>query len=323
MNALIRVILTLLLIWLIYTQIKNKSGLFIDWQSHLFNLEIEHWLSISGVMILLPLNYLLESFKWYKLVNNFEKHDFSSAIKGILTGSTAGIITPGRVGDYIGKMMFIDPQNNFRAIWANFVCGISQNIVVISIGLIGFMVVSGYHNDLSPPMNYLMLASAIVFSIGLLILYYNLSWLTKLKRIIPEKPLFSQVKQSLNVVYNFSRKSLNEVLLLSLLRYFVFMIQYILMLYFWGLEPLWAFPFAISVIYLVQTLIPVPPLMGLLIRGEAALIFLGMFTDNYIIILSATFSLWVINLLIPALVGLVYYYRTNILATLGYGDELS
>ena len=55
--------------------------------------------------------------------------------------------------------------------------------------------------------------------------------------------------------------------------------------------------------------------MGLLARGEVALKIWGLFTHNDLSILAATFSLWVINLIIPAFIGLVFILQANFFQT--------
>ena len=282
------------------------------------NLNIDDWGLLAIVFVLLPVNYMLESGKWYILVNSFEKHSFNSAFKGILTGTTAGIITPARIGDYVGKMIYIQAKNNFKAIWANFVSGIALNIVVIVFGLFGLVVLLWFQFDVPGFLRGVLIVFFIVVALLLILLYYNLSWLTKLKKILPGHPYFKKISQSLHVIHGFNTGHLNKVLLLSIARFLIFLIQYVLILRFWGVEIVWQIPFSISIIYLIQTLIPIPPLMSLLLRGEIALIFLGLFTDNNMIIVSAAFSLWIINLLIPALTGLILYYRANIMRTFGY-----
>ncbi len=77
----------------------------------------------------------------------------------------------------------------------------------------------------------------------------------------------------------------------------------------------------IGTIFLVQTSIPLPPIWSLLVRGQAALYFWGLFAVSPIAILASTFALWVINLILPALFGLVLLMATNIPKTMGYEEK--
>jgi hypothetical protein len=69
----------------------------------------------------------------------------------------------------------------------------------------------------------------------------------------------------------------------------------------------------IATIFLVQASVPLPPAMGLLARSEIALFVWGFFTQDHVDILAATFSLFVINIAVPALLGLVFIVQVNII----------
>jgi len=77
----------------------------------------------------------------------------------------------------------------------------------------------------------------------------------------------------------------------------------------------------ISTVFLVQTSIPLPPVTGLLTRGQVALFVWSFFGGNEISVLAATYSLFVINLILPALIGAVFILKTNVLKSLGYANE--
>ena len=72
--------------------------------------------------------------------------------------------------------------------------------------------------------------------------------------------------------------------------------------------------------FFVQASIPLPPVMGLLARGEIALFIWGFFSEDQVAILAATFTLFVINIAIPALFGMAFIVQANILKSLGYED---
>jgi len=56
-------------------------------------------------------------------------------------------------------------------------------------------------------------------------------------------------------------------------------------------------------------------------RGEVALFVWGNFCDNELSILASTFSLWVINMIIPALIGIFFIMNINVLKSLGYASK--
>ena len=114
----------------------------------------------------------------------------------------------------------------------------------------------------------------------------------------------------------YERRELFEALFWSFARYVIYSLQYYFMLRFFGIDvPFLRAASCIATIYLLQTSIPLPPVVGLLARGEVALKIWGLFTHNDLSILAATFSLWVINLIIPAFIGLVFILKANFFQT--------
>jgi len=65
------------------------------------------WLFLS-VVILMPINWVLESLKWSWLVNGFQKFTLSQSIASVLAGVSMAILTPARLGEYGGRLVGID-----------------------------------------------------------------------------------------------------------------------------------------------------------------------------------------------------------------------
>jgi len=58
-------------------------------------------------------------------------------------------------------------------------------------------------------------------------------------------------------------------------------------------------------VYLFQSGLPLPPIMGLVARGEIAIFLFNLFGANALSVAAATFGIWMINLILPAFVGLI------------------
>ena len=63
---------------------------------------------------------------------------------------------------------------------------------------------------------------------------------------------------------------------------------------------------------LTMTIIPTIALTELGVRGSVALYFIGLISSNDIGIVTASFTLWFINLAIPAIIGSAFVLRMNI-----------
>lgn len=316
LNGLVRFLITLLLIWVIYRQLNRQSWDWSIWMGHLR----EQWPLKARYLIiallLVPINYLLEAFKWFLLVNQFEKHSFANALKGVLTGLTAGLVTPARIGDYFGKMMYIKAENNWKAVGANFTASIAQNLVTLILGSVGLILYSD--KFLNVEHQKILIGISLFLGFLLFFLYYRLDIALSLSQYLPSSKWLTGVRKAIQVMVDIGKKQLHLVLMISLLRYLVFLGQYTLLILFWDFEMSLLIPASVSVIYLLQSLLPFPPLMGFFVRSEIALIILQEVNENTWLILSAAINIWTINLLLPSLVGLLFLYRTNISKTLGY-----
>jgi hypothetical protein len=146
----------------------------------------------------------------------------------------------------------------------------------------------------------LLLLSA--FSTFILLLFlFRLSWII---RLLERVSVFSKTIQYISVLDEFTPKLLLRLLLLSFLRYLVFVIQYILLLYVFKVEiGLQQGFWLITVLYLVMAIVPTFAIADLGIRGKFSIELLSLYSVNSVGIIGTTFGIWSINLFIPALAG--------------------
>ena len=60
---------------------------------------------------------------------------------------------------------------------------------------------------------------------------------------------------------------------------------------------------AVAIVFLIITIVPTIALTELAIRGSVAVAVIGLFGGNSLHILEASFLLWLINLVLPAIAG--------------------
>jgi hypothetical protein len=106
----------------------------------------------------------------------------------------------------------------------------------------------------------------------------------------------------------FNVQLLMRLLLLSFLRYLVFLLQYVLLFSLFNVDlPLKIVWSVVSVLFLVLAIIPSIALVEIGLRGEVSLQLMGMFTTNTLGVSLATVSIWFINLVLPAIVGSILF----------------
>jgi hypothetical protein len=95
-----------------------------------------------------------------------------------------------------------------------------------------------------------------------------------------------------------------------LLRYVVFTTQFYFLLEVFGVRGSFANEILlINMVFFVMTLIPTFALAEIGVRGAVATYFLSKLSVDSLAILNASISLWLINLVIPAIAGIIFIFQ--------------
>ena len=258
------------------------------------------WFAII-VFLLMLLNWSLESEKWRLLISHIEQISFITAFKAILCGITLGMVTPNRIGEYGGRYFYLKKSGIIQTITVTLIGSFSQIIATLFFGLLGMMFYTVMFNQQSSYVN-LVIYFFSLFSLLILILsFFNLRWLYNLIR---ELKRMKKIHHYFDVIATYNTRSFLKLLLLSIIRYMIFSLQYLLLLKLFGVGGNMFNQFImITLIFLVQTIIPSFAIAELGIRGNVALFFLGSLSSNHLAIWSAASSIWLVNLVIPSIIG--------------------
>jgi uncharacterized membrane protein YbhN (UPF0104 family) len=125
-------------VWLslsIYYQIKHQNDVHQSWQMiKAAFYGTSNWKIVIVIMLML-LNYGIESRKWQILINRIEDIGLWNAFKATLTGQAFALNTINAGGDIIGRILYLQEGNRLRAIALSLVGSMSQILVIYSIGL--------------------------------------------------------------------------------------------------------------------------------------------------------------------------------------------
>jgi len=269
----------------------------LDWES-LSGVIISNFLIFMTVVALVPVNWGIEALKWKWALINTQTLSWAAAIKSVLTGVTLSIITPNGVGDYGGRMINIDKDKRSQAIYYNGFLSMSQYLTTVVFGLLGLSKIS---EQLSFPMHRLPLLFLIFVLIGVCSWFY---FRTKFRFGFLKTFL---LKYNQKIDFEISHDLRTKVLMLSMLRYFVFSIQYVLLVrcFIPEIDLVTTFS-SIAFVFLCTAVIPTGWLSGLLVRGSVSFFVFQSVVNGGEFGLIASSLLWVINLLFPAMVGLYF-----------------
>lgn len=263
-------------------------------------------------MGLMPLNWWLESKKWQILLSPYTIISGTQAFKSVLAGVAAGIVTPARLGEYAGRLIINDPNLKPQVIVATFLGSLAQNLCNITIGLtfsyyfLKNLIGVTYLNGLT---FLIVVIMQVVLMTGI---YYNLPKVAIFLKKILKISYIDKWQNHIRALDQYPNRLLHKVLAISAIRYLIYFMQYILILMFLGVQLASEIYIQnISSIYLIQTLIPLPAFVSVLARGELAILVWTAVGVDEVSALAATFGLWMINLILPAIMGLFIIYSTD------------
>ena len=273
------------------------------------------------VVLLMLINWGLESQKWRYMINKIERISFFRSLQAVFAGVSISFFTPNRTGEYFGRAFILDKASHVDGILITILGSMSQMLITILTGTLSMLVFiprflssnaffSGY-------IYYGCVVLIILLDLLLLFLVVNVRFLSVLR----DKLLRSKLKKfrkHLAVFSDFRPRDMAYVIGMSFLRYIIFTIQFLVLLKIFSVPvPLFDSVIITSLIFFVLYIVPTITLTELGIRNSAAIYFFGIYfshsagmSDPILIgILSAATLLWIINLAIPAVIGTFFVFR--------------
>lgn len=250
-------------------------------------------------------NWGLEAYKWMLAVKRIQHISFGRAFKAVLSGISFSISTPNSIGEYVGRVLYMSEGNRIKAISLTVVANMSQLIITFAAGLAALLLI---RQDLvlagiatQAFVNAFIWVSAII-TVTLLLFYFRLPWLIK---IIDKLPQVSKFAWAIEAIEHINATLLIKFLSLSIVRFTVFSLQYFLLFQLFDVNvsvlQSWM---GISVMFLVMAIIPTIALFtDLGLKNELSIQLMGLFTTNHLGVSLTSLSIWLINLVFPALIG--------------------
>jgi len=307
----IKITIALLAIWFIYDRAFKRENIQVlfDEYKNIF-LDRSKFLLLIVIVLLMLMNWSVEAVKWKIMISKIQRITFLKSLEAVFSGLTISFFTPNRIGEYAGRIFHLSPSHRMKAVLITVMENLSQLLVTVIAGSISLI----FYLRMFTHINTYFFAAAVVLLIafvsGCTFLFLNVSFLEIILRRIRWTKSWLQYTE---VFSYYSYRELVNVILLAAVRYFIFTSQFYLLLVLFGIRI--PYPVAlllISMIYYVMSLVPTIALTEIGVRGAVAVFFLGQITDQPIEILNSTLSLWLINLVIPALIGTVFIFMFNL-----------
>lgn len=295
----IKLVILLVLFASIYLQVVKKDTIESVFDSIL--LKISNNISLIILVVLLMfVNWGLEAWKWWLLISRVEQLPFAKAVLAIFSGATLTLFTPNRIGEYGGRFVFLKNPIRLAALQATLLGSIAQIWITAVAGLLGLVFWINHTVELQQ-YEALLYGVAVVLTLAVTLLYFKLGIVA---RLVSQWPVLGKYKEKWLSVADYSNGELVKVLLLATLRYGVYLGQYILLLDAFGAGlPTVTAAALVATMFVFQSVIPSIAMFDLGIRGNLTILVFTGFITQMDAALAAAFTLWLINLVLPAIIG--------------------
>lgn len=98
----------------LHYQLFQNKNLWSAWSQYKNNVSPDAKLLTIIVFILMFINWSVEAIRWNSLLRKVEYVSFIDALKATFSGITFALFTPNRVGEYAGRVLFINTVSRWR-----------------------------------------------------------------------------------------------------------------------------------------------------------------------------------------------------------------
>jgi hypothetical protein len=247
------------------------------------------------------------------LLKDIERISVWKGIQSVFCGLTWAVFTPNRIGEYGGRILFLENGNRARGVVAMAVGAFGQMAVT---NILGAAAMTWFVHSFTSSGPVATAALALVsagLTVLLLLLYFNIALLRKpLLRI----RILRRFSGLFNVLSSYNKRELSSIFAYSAARYAVFTCQYYLIIHML-LPHLAAGPMLgmVFILFFIQSALPTLDLVDVGVRAMTATYFFHFITQEEVAIIASTAFIWLVNLIIPAILGAAFVFKIRLFDT--------
>lgn len=275
-GKLLKIALFLLVVSTLVYQLRN-----IDWETA-DGLNLKYPLALLGALILVSANLWMEYLKWQLIASRLtsEKKAIRSAF---WSGISTGFVTPNGWGNFLGRLLYFSKRETVYIIIATAFSNLSQLLPTLVFGIYA----AGF---VFPHLFYVFVFAGSV----LLVVYFFAD------RLIPVTKARSKWIRRFQLHALIYRELKVGLLTYSVLRFFIFTVQYVLLFVAFGYTDWFFLTEKIWLIYFITAFVPSLWSGKILIRESAALFVFENSGVEITDILVASLLIYLINIALPA-----------------------
>jgi hypothetical protein len=293
-----KIILSLCLVLVIYHYFFKVQNIALVW---------EHMRSFPLYLILIStliagINWCIEARKWQVLLKQLQALRFYTACKSVFAGAAVSNILPFRIGEYLGRIVYIQEENRIPAIFNSILGSSCQLFVSLVFGIPAslLMLDDSYHNIATYAGATVVLIPVFFFVLFYYFLHtrkFKKNWLNKLSEDIRK----------------FTPAQVLHVLWLSLLRYLIFGSFYVFLLFHFGVvQDMEVAMAGVATVYLLQSFAPSVVLTDAGLRTGLPLLVFKTAPQLQPALLAAALLNYIFNIVLPSILGLGFIISEKI-----------
>ncbi len=301
------------MLWVIYQKLQHREGL-TDFQQLISQLDkgVVRWTGCLLVTLML-VNWLLECVKWQYLCRPIQAISFGQAFESVFCGLSWAIFTPNRLGEYGGRVLFLQPRKRIFGVVAMGVGSFAQLVITNCMGTIALLWFIGTFRSVNNVFYAAFCVISSLFIIGMLLLFFRIHLLN---RLIQGTKWLLKLQRFFALLERYTQKQLGVVFMLAVVRFMVFSSQYLFIMNVLIPEiPMIPTLLLVFLLFFVQSALPSFDLLDVGVRSITAGYLFSFVTKYDVAVMASAAAIWFINLILPAIIGAVFVFKINFFGT--------
>lgn len=266
------------------------------------------------VLLILPINLYLQFLKWKIITHKFLNiSDNNKIARSLFYGISAGIFTPMKSGEYVARAIPFKDSKLVDVVLSTVIDKFIPIIFVVIIGGIFFIFFIRDLFELSTlHLIVVFILYLLIISIPLYLFNAESKFINRIKDSLKKNKYYERIYSKVTFLKKLDRKMFLKLLTLSLLYHLTFTIQMTLLFAaFTENFNFFQYFYIANLVIFVQVIIPPIALGEIGIREGAAVYFVAYFGLPAAVGFNAALTLFIINLLLPSLVGLLFLFKKD------------
>ncbi|MDR3609419.1 MAG: lysylphosphatidylglycerol synthase transmembrane domain-containing protein [Ignavibacteriaceae bacterium] len=269
---------------------------------------------IAVTVLLAFINIYLQFLKWkITCVYLLDEKSNKKVLLSLFYGFSGGVFTPARIGEYFGRAAAFKDKPVIKIAVATFIDKFFPLMAVTGFGSMASILFMHYYYNVSVYLTgSLFIVTFILFYAAYVIVLDPRFWDSVLFNRISKSPRIKKIFDNLMVLKELDRHYTTQMVFISIAFYTCFILQFALLAaafsgHFNFIHYIWAG----NLVMFAKTIIPPVSLGELGIREGASVFFLHIFGEPNSAGFNASIFLFLINMLIPSVIGLFLLLKRN------------